>query len=208
MWLILPALAAFGGYVLGSVPTALLVARAAGAADPRTVGTGNAGATNVAVSLGLGAGALVFAGDYAKGVVAVLAGFALGGPWAAVSAAAGAVLGQVVPVFSGFRGGKGLATTFGSYSALNPLLAVAGVVLWLVATFILVGRFVAGTVVALALLACLAAALSGELGAPTAAFAVCAFAIGAWAHRREIAAWRRGELPTWRESLRDNRGRR
>ncbi len=208
MWVILAALAALAGYLLGSVPTAVLVSRAAGAADPRTVGTRNAGATNVALSHGLGAGAVVFAGDYAKGLVAVVAGSALGGPWVAAGAAVGAILGQVFPVFGSFRGGKGLATTFGGYSALSPGLAAAGVALWAFAAFVLVRRLVAATVVALALLPVLAAALAGPLGTPTAAFGAAAFAIGAWAHRRELTAWRRGELPTWRQSLRDNRGRR
>ncbi len=204
---ILAALAAIIGYLLGSIPTAVIVARIAGAADPRTVGTGNAGATNVALSLGFGAGTLVFAGDYAKGLIAVAAGAAAGGPWIGVCAAVAAVVGQTLPVFSGFRGGKGLATTFGSYSALNPAFTAAGVLVWAIATFVLVRRIVAGTVVALALLAALAAALAGQLGAPLAAIALAASAIGVWAHRRELAAWRRGELPTWRESLRDNQGR-
>lgn len=200
-------MAAFLGYLVGSIPTAVIVARTAGSPDPRTVGTGNAGATNVALTQGLGAGALVFVVDFGKGVLAVLAGTAAGGPWIAVGAAIGAVLGQVLPLFSGFRGGKGLATTFGSYSALNPAFTAAGVLLWMITTFVVVRRFVAGTVVALAVLAGLAAALTGQLGAPFTVFAVAACAIAFWAHRRELAAWRRGTLPTWRQSLRDNRER-
>lgn len=201
-------MAALAGYLVGSIPTAVLVARAARAPDPRTIGTGNAGATNVAVSLGFAAGALVFAGDYAKGLIAVVAGSAAGGPWVGACAASGAVLGQVLPAFSGFRGGKGLATTFGGYTALSPAFAAAGVLIWAVATFVVTRRFVAGTVIALALLAALAAGLAARLGAPLAAFAAAACAIGVWAHRRELAAWRHGELPTWRESVRDNRRRR
>src|SRR5258706_16474512 len=116
--LILAALAAGAGYLLGSIPSALIAARLAGRPDPRTVGTGNAGSTNVALTVGPAAGVAVFLIDLLKGVVAALAGLVVGGQLTGDLCAFGAVVGQIAPVFAGFRGGKGAATTLGGFIGL------------------------------------------------------------------------------------------
>src|SRR5713226_2914490 len=113
--LILTALAAVSSYLVGSIPTAVIAARLAGRPDPRTVGTGNAGSTNVALTVGPAAGVAVLVIDLLKGVGAGFTGQAIGGQLTGDLCACGAVAGQIAPVFAGFRGGKGAATTLGGY---------------------------------------------------------------------------------------------
>ncbi len=124
-----------GGYLLGSVPFGVLVMRAAGAGDPRSLGSGNIGATNVLRSGRRGLALLTLLGDGLKGAAAVLIGRGLGGEYATgyagtLGAAAGAAafLGHLFPVWLGFRGGKGVATFFGvMFAAAWPVgLACAG----------------------------------------------------------------------------------
>jgi glycerol-3-phosphate acyltransferase PlsY len=113
-------MAALAGYLAGAFPTADIVARYAAngksdkRVDLRTAGTGNPGALNAAKTLGWKWGALVLAGDAVKGALAVVAGRALSGDSGAYAAGSGAVIGHCAPVWSGFRGGKGLATSAGT----------------------------------------------------------------------------------------------
>jgi acyl phosphate:glycerol-3-phosphate acyltransferase len=108
------------GYLAGTFPTADIVARyAAGrngetAVDLRAAGTGNPGALNAAKVLGWKYGVAVLAGDLVKGVVASVAGRTIAGDSGAYAAGSGAVIGHCAPVWSGFRGGKGLATSAGT----------------------------------------------------------------------------------------------
>ncbi|WP_422035720.1 glycerol-3-phosphate 1-O-acyltransferase PlsY [Reyranella sp.] len=113
------------GYLMGSIPFGLLLTRAAGLGDIRNVGSGNIGATNVLRTgrKGLAAATLLF--DALKGVVAVLIADQVG-QLPAVAAAAGAVLGHMFPVWLGFKGGKGVATTLGVMWGLSwPVGAIA-----------------------------------------------------------------------------------
>ena len=201
---ILAALTALLSYLLGSIPTALIAARLAGRPDPRTVGTGNAGATNVALSVHPLAGLAVFLFDVAKGYLAGAAGLGIGGPELGAVCALAAVIGQVAPVFAGFRGGKGVATSFGGYIGLNPAMAIAALVVWMVTSLLLVRRFVPGTVVSLLVLAVIAAIVAGPA---VLVYALGVAVIGIVVHRHDLAAWRRGEIPTVRQVLRDNRKR-
>jgi glycerol-3-phosphate acyltransferase PlsY len=128
-----------GSYLLGSIPTGLLVARALGAADPRTQGSGNLGAANLYRQLGLKGGGLTLVGDVLKGVLPVLLArlwLTPLGPWQAVAVAlvaGAAVLGHVFPVYLGFKGGKGVATTFGVVTALCPWAGLNLVLVYLLA---------------------------------------------------------------------------
>ncbi len=135
--LLLPVLLAVGSYLLGSIPSGLVVSRLLKKPDPRGIGSGNIGATNVLRASGTGAAALTLAGDVLKGIVPVLAagaGTGTGGEGAAIMALAGAcaILGHDFPLFLRFRGGKGVATSLGALLAFDPALAgiLAGV--WLV----------------------------------------------------------------------------
>lgn len=107
-------------YVLGSIPTAFLVAQRVGI-DIRTVGDGNMGARNVARVLGVRPAIVVALADVLKGAAAVLIARILGVSEGWVRTAAWtAVLGHDFPVFAGFRGGQGLATTIGTLIVLMP----------------------------------------------------------------------------------------
>ncbi|MEM1314137.1 MAG: glycerol-3-phosphate 1-O-acyltransferase PlsY [Pseudomonadota bacterium] len=118
------------GYLLGSIPFGVLVARAFGIGDLRQVGSGNIGATNVLRAGGKAAGALTLLLDGLKGAAAVwLAG--RWGPDAAALGAAGAVLGHLFPVWLRFSGGKGVATLLGVTLALSWLAGALALVAWL-----------------------------------------------------------------------------
>ncbi len=120
----------FLAYLLGSIPTGLLVARFLGGPDPRRWGSGNLGAANLYRLLGRQAGFLTFLGDVCKGALPVLLSCRLLtslGPWqegAVALVGAAAVLGHVFPVYLGFKGGKGVATSFGVVAVLAPWAAV------------------------------------------------------------------------------------
>jgi glycerol-3-phosphate acyltransferase PlsY len=112
--------AAGAGYLLGTFPTADLVARRAGAIDLRTVGSGNPGGANAVDVLGARAGATVLGADVSKGAVAAAAGAAIAGPLGAHVAGTSSVVGHCYPVWTGFRGGKGVAASVGQCLATFP----------------------------------------------------------------------------------------
>ena len=103
-----------GGYLLGSISTAIIVCKMMGLPDPRTEGSRNPGATNVARLGGKKAAALTLLGDMLKGLVPVLIAHALhASPTVLAATALAAFLGHLYPVFFGFQGGKGVATALG-----------------------------------------------------------------------------------------------
>jgi glycerol-3-phosphate acyltransferase PlsY len=115
------------GYLLGSIPFGVLVARWRGV-DVRASGSGNIGATNVARVAGLGPGLLVLVLDAGKGALAVLLARALlpSAPFVQALSGLAAVLGHLFPFSLGFRGGKGVATALGVLAVFAPAAAVAG----------------------------------------------------------------------------------
>ncbi|MFN6978520.1 MAG: glycerol-3-phosphate 1-O-acyltransferase PlsY, partial [Gemmobacter sp.] len=124
------ALAALFGYLAGSIPFGVLIARAFGLGDLRRIGSGNIGATNVLRTGNRRAAALTLILDAAKGGLAALAGAALAGPDAAQIAGLAAFLGHLYPVWLGFRGGKGVATFLGTLLAIAPLAGLAACAAW------------------------------------------------------------------------------
>ncbi len=131
--------ALLAGYLLGSLPFGVWVARAHGV-DIFKVGSGNPGATNVKRSIGKKAGNLVFLLDFLKGVVATLwpvlpvVGFgdAELAERMAVAGMVGAIVGHSYSCLIGFRGGKGVATSIGGLLALSWPVALLGVAVWVV----------------------------------------------------------------------------
>jgi glycerol-3-phosphate acyltransferase PlsY len=120
------ALLVVGGYLLGSLSFAFLLVRWRTGADIRTVGSGNAGATNVLRAHGKGLAAAVALLDIAKGAAAVLlVRLVTADSRYAAAAGLAAILGHVFPLYSGFRGGKGVATAVGAFLALAPLAMAA-----------------------------------------------------------------------------------
>lgn len=115
-------------YLLGSISFSIVIAKLIAGIDIREHGSGNAGATNTLRMLGKGPGITVLLLDAAKGAIAITIARLLGVPeWAIVGAAVAAVLGHNWPVFFGFKGGKGVATTIGTLLALTPIPALIGV---------------------------------------------------------------------------------
>ncbi len=126
----LPLIAA--GYLFGSIASAIVTCRLMGLPDPRSVGSGNPGATNVLRLGGKKAAGITLAGDVLKGLLPVLAGKLLGAPVAILAATAfAAFLGHLYPVFFGFRGGKGVATALGSMLGLVWGVAACALGSWL-----------------------------------------------------------------------------
>jgi glycerol-3-phosphate acyltransferase PlsY len=119
-------------YVLGTIPVAILAARWWAGVDPRQAGSHNVGFTNVLRVAGTIPGAITLLGDMGKGAAAVLmAHMVLGaGDWDLV-AGGFAILGHVYPVFRQFRGGKGVATAMGVFLALDWVLGLSLIFVWL-----------------------------------------------------------------------------
>ncbi len=129
-----PAVILFFGYVLGSVPFGLIFTRFFGQGDLRRIGSGNIGATNVLRTGRKDLAFLTLVCDGGKGAFAVLLAGSFGDNPAA--GALGAVLGHLFPVWLGLRGGKGVATAFGSILALHWEVGLALGAVWLLSAVI------------------------------------------------------------------------
>jgi len=119
------------GYALGSIPFGLLLTRMAGLGDIRSIGSGNIGATNVLRTGRKGLAATTLLLDALKGTAGVLIGGMIGGPLAAMAGGLGAFLGHILPVWLGFKGGKGVATYIGILLGLYWPAALAFCAVWL-----------------------------------------------------------------------------
>ena len=110
------------GYLLGSVPTGLLLAKFFSKVDPRKTGSGNIGATNIFRTAGKGLGILTLVGDVLKGMIPIGIAIQLGisDLWLA-AVGLSTFLGHIFPIFLGFRGGKGVATALGVYLVISPI---------------------------------------------------------------------------------------
>jgi glycerol-3-phosphate acyltransferase PlsY len=130
--LVVTIVSVVGAYLLGTVPTAQVVAARRGI-DPTADGSGNPGPSNVYRLAGRRAGIAVLLIDMAKGAVPALVGLLLGGRALGVACAAAAVLGHIAPATRGWRGGKGVATASGAAIVLWPLPSVVLAVVFVVA---------------------------------------------------------------------------
>ncbi len=122
------------GYLLGNLQTAIIVSSAYFHDDVRKHGSGNAGSTNMVRVFGYGPGAITFAGDFLKAFLGVLAGQLVCGTIGGYIAGLFVVVGHCWPVFAGFRGGKGVASSYSVAIWTFPLgallaLAVGGAIL-------------------------------------------------------------------------------
>lgn len=120
-----------GAYLVGSIPTGVLIGRVVGR-DPRAAGSGNIGATNVTRTMGKAAGAITLLVDVLKGLLPTVFVAARGETWLAAAVGLIATLGHCYPVWLRFRGGKGVATAFGAMAALAWPVAVVSALLWIV----------------------------------------------------------------------------
>jgi glycerol-3-phosphate acyltransferase PlsY len=134
-------LAVIAAYLIGSLPTAVLVSRVWTGRDIRTMGDGNMGARNTARALGWKLGAVVGFVDVAKGALSVALAARIGAPPAwQYAAGAAAVLGHDFPIWAGFRGGQGMATALGAMAASLPTPTLTGLSL-LAACYLLSRNF-------------------------------------------------------------------
>jgi len=201
------------GYVTGSAPFGYVIGRARGV-DLREHGSGNIGATNAGRVLGRGWGALCFVLDVLKGAAPVLVagywtgaiadaslGVADGAWWCGVAMAT--IVGHVCPVWLGFKGGKGVATSLGALGALWPIATVAvGVALGVWIVFALATRYVGLSSVAAAVAlpaATLGASFTGVWGEravwPALVMTMLLAVLVVWRHRGNLARTWRGEEP-------------
>lgn len=131
-------------YLIGSIPTAVWISKRFYGIDIREHGSGNAGATNTFRILGAKTGTIVMIGDMLKGFAAVKLSLLSPFPWQdsvqmtnlQVVLGLVAVLGHIFPIWAGFRGGKGIATLFGMILAIQPLVAVSLVGVFLLMLFL------------------------------------------------------------------------
>ena len=125
MTIFLAVLSALMGYLLGSINASIIISKRRGK-DIREMGSGNAGTTNTLRSLGKGAAAVTLTVDILKGVIAILLARLIfkDVPYADLFAGAGAVLGHNFPLYYGFRGGKGVLTSFAAALTLQPIPAL------------------------------------------------------------------------------------
>ena len=189
MDLLTALLIALGAFLLGSIPTGYLVARAKGI-DIRQHGSGNIGATNVFRTLGKPLGIFVFVFDALKGFAAVWLALKFGGPsaWPGIIAAVAVIAGHNYTPWLGFKGGKGIATSAGVLIALMPWAVLAIALVWFAVFF-------ATRYVSLASISA-AAALPVAVGAlwfygcggngPLLGFSVLIAALAIWRHRSNI----------------------
>ena len=136
------------GYLLGSIPSGMIVARVYRNVDLTAYGSGRTGATNVLRTLGPGAAAVAFAADFLKGVIAVLLINLLVGvePWLQLLATLAAVLGHTYSPFLRFRGGRGVVTGLGATAVAAPVLMLVAFAVGL--TLVAITRYVSlGSVV-------------------------------------------------------------
>lgn len=147
-----PAALVVVGYLLGSISFAVLLVRAVRGTDIRTVGSGNAGATNVLRAHGKKLALLVALLDVGKGAAAVaLMRLVTADPFWAAAAGVASVLGHVFPIFYGFRGGKGVATAIGAFLVLAPVPLLCSLALFVVV--VALTRYVSlGSVISMVLL--------------------------------------------------------
>ncbi len=129
-------LAAVIGYLLGNIPSGVLIAKGYGIRDIRKHGSGNTGTTNVLRTLGWLPSVLTLVLDCLKGYVACLIGQRLGGDLGMLIGGLCAILGHDFPVFMGFKGGKGIATSLGLIIAINPWIALGELVVQIIAVAI------------------------------------------------------------------------
>ncbi len=185
-------------YLIGSIPVGVLVGRARGF-DPRGVGSGNVGMTNVARAGGRNAAAITFAGDMLKGLIPVLIarGAGLSARWIAISALA-AFLGALYSVFIRFEGGKGGAAGLGVWLGLSPMTLGAPVVVFaiLVAARRIVSLASLGAAIVLPI-----SAVAMRLPRSYVAAAILMSALVFWRHRSNIQ-----RLISGQESRIDSRG--
>jgi acyl phosphate:glycerol-3-phosphate acyltransferase len=192
-------------YLIGSVPAGYLAGRIAGI-DIRKAGSGNIGATNVLRVLGKRYGYPVFLFDFAKGTAAVEISILIfnsthhaevSRELCAILAGVSSVIGHSYPVWLGFKGGKGVATSFGVVFGLIPLAALIAVLVWLITfgttRYVSVASMTAAIALPITVLVMLYVKLLS--GLTLLLFSICLAAIVIWRHRSNLSRLMSGTEP-------------
>ncbi|WP_205544187.1 glycerol-3-phosphate 1-O-acyltransferase PlsY [Rubrobacter indicoceani] len=183
--LILSLILILAGYLLGAIPSGIVVGRAYGV-DVRSVGSGNIGTANVLRAAGKGAAALTMVGDMLKGLVPVLlARLLTDNEWLVAAVALAAVIGHCWPVFLGFKGGKGVATGAGTALGLAPLVGLLMFALWWAVA--LITKYTSLSALVVMLVSPLIFILFGQPW-PYVLYAVLGGAAVIWRHRTNVRA--------------------
>ncbi len=147
------------GYLLGNFNTGLIVSKAQSGIDIRKHGSGNAGATNMLRVLGNQSALLTIVGDVLKGIIAIWIGQWIAGYYGGLLGGTAAVIGHDWPIFFGFKGGKGVATSFGVLAYLFPLHGLLCLAVFLIVFF--ATRYVSLSSMAAAVVGALAVCITG-----------------------------------------------
>ncbi|MEP7173443.1 MAG: glycerol-3-phosphate 1-O-acyltransferase PlsY [Aestuariivirga sp.] len=179
------------GYFCGSIPFGLLLTKAAGLGDVRSIGSGNIGATNVLRTGNKKIAALTLFLDGLKGAVPVLLFTYFGEPQAGMIAGLAAMAGHIFPVWLNFKGGKGVATSLGVLFGLFWPLGLIFIALWLALVFAFRMSSLAGLVTS-----ALTPLWAYLLGRPDLVLPTALIAIAIWImHRANIGRLMKGEEP-------------
>jgi glycerol-3-phosphate acyltransferase PlsY len=186
----LPTIILICSYLLGSVPFGVIVTRIGGAADPRSIGSGNIGATNVLRTGRKGLAAITLLLDGGKGAAAVFAAESIG-PGLGALAGVGAFFGHLFPVWLRFKGGKGVATLLGITLALHWPTGMIAVLAWLLALAVSRRSSIGG--MAAATVTPVASAYFGEVDLTLMFLALALIVL--WRHRANIERLIEGTEP-------------
>ena len=190
--MITEALLIVAAYLVGSIPTGVIVGRIRGF-DPRAVGSGNIGASNVVRAGGMSSAVMTLVGDALKGAIPVVVARAAGFPaatiaWVGLAAFAGAIC----SVFLGFRGGKGIACGLGIWLAISPMVIVFALAAF--AVVLAISRIMSLASMAAAIVLPPAVAILG-LPHHYLLLAILMTALALFRHRENIQRLSRGEEP-------------
>jgi glycerol-3-phosphate acyltransferase PlsY len=177
-------------YVVGSIPFGVLIPKILGKGDPRTVGSGNIGTTNVYRMAGLKVSVLVFLADFLKGLVSAWGVFTILGENSSLIffLLPFSVLGHVFSCFLKFKGGKGVATAAGVLFFIQPFITSLAILLWAflvkIKTYPFLASLLVGFLITLGFWI-----LKGGSAAGLALFLLLLLV---WTHRSNLARWRQG----------------
>ena len=183
-----------GGYLLGSVSFSIIFSRLKGC-DVREQGSGNAGATNMARSFGLGAGFLTLAGDFLKAAVVMTLGFVLAGDRGLMAGGMACITGHCFPVFYRFRGGKGISVGAAIGLAIDWRVFLGIVIVFLIAAF-LSKKVSLGSICAAVAIVALSILFSVPL--PRLLLAIYAASLAVFQHRANIRRLVEGTEPDFK----------
>ena len=177
-------------YLIGAIPTGVLLTRLVGGSDIRKAGSGNIGATNVYRVVGRKMGILTLVGDCLKGVIPVLIAIKLGLSLEGVALVSlAAFIGHCYPVYLGFKGGKGVATALGIFLVLSPKAILAALLVFILV--LLIWRYISlASITAAAVIPFVIAYFNRSLPLFAATLVIAAIVI--WRHRGNIERLRSG----------------